>query len=511
MTVTVGHTAATTENGGLPDVSASRTFSVKFEEKPPYSPDDPVVYNMGTQHVDEATGLKVSPVMEVSHWVNDGLADHGDHETRIGRTNSGTYMAVVTGGHYTEGKEQSDYYRWEEAAIIKVTADGVKTLYTFEYPYTSAANPNVIIADDSTVYVTVLADDKPAYMQGIEETATVTYEGVWMQVFTIDTATDTVTASPISRQPYEFIRVHGYGYTQPFYDEKAGKIYAIYPGGEEPGYTEFFTYDIEKGEWLEGGVTRIFPQGRTNYQNVYSDGNGGIVFVCGRGGQYGTIESIEGANFNTNPEGYTLDKCVVIHVPDLTDPDYDAYEFYDTLPPDYSFNAKGFSKIYSTSHFKGGCTYLDTEGRIHIFFKQSAGGKIKTYHYVFDKNLNIVKGEQFQFPTTSQQYSLNLLQNTDGVYYLLASNMSPNSTDGRTLKLEIWTSTDGLNFTRTVEPFEILDKDGNTFAPDNFMIANVRSRSIVDNNVPVLFSIDGTYYYFAIELPHTDADSLQQG
>ena len=84
---------------------------------------------------------------------------------------------------------------------------------------------------------------------------------------------DTLLTKAIEVIPYAKIGVHGYGYYQPIVDTASGKVYALYAGGEVPGYLCWFIYDIATGQWEEKSYI-VEIDHRNAYFHAYPDGKG---------------------------------------------------------------------------------------------------------------------------------------------------------------------------------------------------------------------------------------------
>ena len=515
--------------------------------------EDPTPENVGIAFT--KSGIDVSYVRQFvdsttgdPYLAGGSVGAHGGHETRIVRTENGTYAAYITSatGNQSDDKNgwwtavQNDPVLYEKYKyyyngiakfrIIKITANGFESLCDqngvceFEYPQAAGScTPNIVSDGNGKVYVTIIADDKDRYGSTMG-TAEFT-NGIWLQVFEVDTATDTVL-SPDAPSRFDHPTIpfedHGYGYSQPLLDVEHGKLYAITNGGEaedpdnpyhQAGFIAWWIYDLNTRTW-DPTCHTIERFSRRCYMNVYPDGNGGITFVTERCAPTRELGIALGCTFATN--GYIWDALYVMHIPD---PTVDYAEDTTIWEPSYTPGGKNLD--CSASHYgTAGCTYLDDQGRIHVIYSvtyyttptSKTTKVVGTYHAMYDLSGNELRNELI--PTTlldkngTKSYKgpaggFAMTQGSDGVYYVfvLGQNTSKQTT------LEIWSSPadDGYNFSKKMAATVLKDTNGNAILEGTKpIIGNTRNGSVLDGTAAIMFHTGGTngdpYYYFSVTM-----------
>ncbi len=464
---------------------------------------DPTPDNIGVVY--EQDGIKISNVIDVGGYLaNESLGYHGGHETRIARNEYGTYMVFLDDMRYDEkhpeGSNYSDFFYWMKGSIYKIESTGVKKIYSFEYPRTMCAAPNIIAGDGGMFYVAITADDKEKYLDaGLND------EGAWLAIYELDSKTDTVRESKLLAD-YEYgwpeYYTGGYGYSQPLFDRDRGLMYFLSNGGMPESYMAIFTYDVNKHEWINGCNT-FKSSWRLGYMNCYVDEDGGLVLVAQRAIEAKYLADYYDIPMAVNDSSYIWDALYIVHIPDPTD--VSTATITPIVEPDYAnnMNANGTkAKLQNTKHYAGGCTYLDDAGNLHVLYLHSIGTKKTNYHVIYDKDLKEIYRDTFAPAEGSKSYTLNLTQGAGGKFYLLVTSLNIS-----TLKLEVWESEDGINFTRTIDPYDIKNPEtGEVFKrSDKVIIATGRNYSDLDGTISVVFAdYDKTerYYYFSIEVPN---------
>ncbi len=480
---------------------------------------DPTPDNIGVAYEGETSGIKISYAKLFEEngaaiTAAGGVGAHGGHETRIVRTENGTYATYIT---TATGESSEEHPLWFQGvatfSVVKITADGFHVIFTDEFPQAAGScTPNVINAGDGKVYVTIICDDKDRYMStmGTDEFT----NGVWLAVYEIDTATDTVTAPEaptlIDHETTPF-QDHGYGYTQPILDKEHGKLYAVTCGGEAPGYIAWFIYDLETKTWdPECYTVELFT--RRCYINGYPDGKGGFTMVIERCAPVTALKEALGFDFQQT-SGYVWDALYLMHIADPTVEEVTV----DTVICEPHYTAEGYkgngrNRFDNATHYgTGGCTYLDTEGKLHVIYSQSVGneGKTTVYNAIYDLEGNELYKNAL--PTTlvpknggRPSYSgFAMTQGPDGTFYVFFFYGSSATT------MDVWkSSTDGRTFTKIadVSGIGITDANGTALKIEKPIIGNSRNFSVRDGIIPIMMHGSGSggndnYYYFSIEVP----------
>ncbi|MBQ6676427.1 MAG: S-layer homology domain-containing protein, partial [Clostridia bacterium] len=514
---------------------------------------DPTPANIGVLYSSDATGISVSYVRQfvdgngTPFLAGGGVGAHGGHETRIVRTDDGTYAAYITNATGAPDDEHPGWYNGVATFdVIKITATGFESIYQGVYPQAAGScTPNILYDGKHTVYVTIIADGKDRYAStmGTPEFT----NGIWLEVIEIDTNTDEVSyhAGPEfydhTTTPFED---HGYGYSQPCLDVEHGRMFMITNGGEaedpdytgygnQAGYMAWWVYDLNTHTWDPTPRTIKFFSRRC-YMNVYPDGNGGFTMITERCAPTAELGKALGCTFTTN--GYLWDALYLVHIADPLNDCYvgqkpaDAsgnstvYEWVherDTViwEPNYASGAKNF--IASAAHYgTAGCTYLDDQNRIHVIYsltyyttptskttKMSAvyhamytlSGEVLYNELIPSSLLTGNPGKSFKGPS-----GFAMTQGPDGVYYVfLLINKTKESTT-----LEIWSSPqgDGVNFTKKAAGIVLKDPGGNEITGGTKpIIANTRNGSVLDGVIPIMFHTSGSggdpYYCFSVKVP----------
>ncbi len=483
---------------------------------------DPNPDNIGILYEDTATGLKISEVINVDDDLTNpgtttqvnatGAGVHGWHETRVVRNENGTYVAYITDSR-PDDKEYplGNTYTWDKFSVMKITSEGSKLIYEDWFPHAlGSCTPNVLSGDNGMIYVTIIAEDKDAYLgsyngNGFDREAT------WLNIYEIDTNTDTCIAESEAIIDFEVIGVSGYGYSQPVLDRVNGKIYGVFNGGLVPGYIAWYVYDIATHTWDTECYTIEVPW-RVGYLNAYADGMGGIFFIAQRIPSSQKLGELLGVEFAI--EHYVWDALYLIEIPDVTKEEYNIKTIYE---PQYSTTEPGV-KNEGTANYGTGGSLLASDGKLHLFYSNTLSAKTTTYYCIIDvlNNYEIIRNEeirlQSKFDARKNSYQIGLAENTNGDIFIFAVHSYMTT---KTAQLEIWQSTDGgMNFTQLCKPVELKIKGSaegeGVLTPSNrFCVGNRRNYSIRDNIVPVVVSEvcadDSNFYdylYYSVELPH---------
>jgi len=477
--------------------------------------DDAIPENIGV--VREYSGIKISYTRRFDDEngvipVGAGVGAHGAYETRIVRTENGTYAAFITDA---TGEPTAAHPGWDcgvaTFSIVKITATGFERIFTAEYPQAlGSCTPNIVQGENGIVYVVIIADDK-------DRRQTEYCNGVWLEVYKLDTATDTVT-KPGGTQKYRHTTSptddHGYGYTQPIFDFEHGKMYALTCGGEAPGYLAWWIYNLETDRWSSTCHTiQLFT--RRCYINGYADGNGGFTIVIERCAPIATLASALGVQFTSS--GYGWDGLYIMHIPNAN-----VNSFTDTVIREPSYTSEGYNntgknRIDTVSHYgNSGCTYLDDQSRVHVIYSHKNGNTKKTsiYHAVYDLSGNELFHQLIPtslIPKNGAALSLSvasfaMTQDTDGTYYVFVEDSAS------TAAMKIWKSPadDGFNFTQVVSSTTLKSPSGDTFSKGKYIIGNSRNYSEKDGYVPLMFegsSGGDCFYYTCIALPHAGEEA----
>ena len=463
--------------------------------------DDAASDNLGVLYADAELELKISNAIRMVDMngedvktCGDGI--HGGHQARVVRTEYGTYGTYTMNDGLSIEAEDGLGTLTDEIVVFKVTSEGCKILYkSYIMDGNFTPSPNVMTDGKGKVYVPIIGQDG-RYWKTAESVAM-----GWLQMVVIEEQTETVRVVD-NRYPYDTIAMddHGYGKPQSIIDIKNQKIYACANGGStSPGYIAWFIYDMATDTWEEDCHTISGLKHTVVYPNGYPDGNGGFYYVVQRCGDAPIVAELLGIEFSQG-SGYVWDAVYLFHIKDAYTAEYEMIPVYE---PPYSTTEP--NKPYAVKHIESGCTYLDTNGNLHIiYWVKASPTKQYMYHAVYDSNLNEIYHDKL--PTTYTKNlvsSYGLTQATDGTYYMIVclQDTTNNQTkfDGATV--EVWRSTDGIDFKRIVNEVELKLADGTTIPKGRISIGNVRNNSVGDNVIPVFLTDMTEYFYFTVEIP----------
>ncbi len=518
--------ATFTVTGAEPAITTERSYTVDFAgEGVVNNEKDPTPTNVGTVYEDAATGLKISQAIAIDAAYATGTGVHGWHESRVVRTTNGTYVGFISEEKMDETVYKYDVYEssfeWDTFSIIKITSEGSKVILDGEwFPHAyGSCTINLNQLKNGNIIATIIAEDKAKYFESWNQEAYgFLTEGAWLRVYEIDTKTDTLVNpdEEVYKPDFKQAGLHGYGYSQPVIDEEAGMLYCIYNSGEVPGYWSWFTYDLNKHEWV-GGPYLVEIESRCGYMNIYPDGNGGVFFIAQRHPPRDQLEQLLGVTFKAG--GYGFDTTYLFAIPDMTKEECilvdRTYEFdYKSVGEEEVFTA-------SSTHYGNGNTYLDSNGYLHVLYtvgNRNIDTKGRIYHTIYDvrDNYRKIKDEQIIFnDKKNNSYVLGMAENTNGDLFIIGIN---NYMTKKTTTVEMYQSTDkGMTFKQICNAQTVtVQGTGATFEPYRSSFGTLRNYSTMDNIVAIVSKNDapnGTgstglgqsfhqYFYYSIELPH---------
>ncbi|MBR6917287.1 MAG: hypothetical protein IKN38_03800 [Clostridia bacterium] len=546
------------------------------------SPTDPDPVNIGVLH--EGNGIKVSyleqfkyadtgAVMPVGSATN---AIHGGHHTRVLRTENGTYAVIIyrtlerdgevvymgnDGAWHPidletqNGPEHPYWYKGiNYYAIVKIETDGVRVIMEDSYPENDSSQvPEIYNGENGHFYVVLPGEDAETYAKNLvkfqngEIGADQFRNAAYLAVHEIDTVTDTEVRTDKAIVNFDTCALddHGYGKPSGIVDLQARKIYCIYDGGygglQYPAYFAWYIYDMDTHQWEDHAHTLTIPL-RKDYYNAYPDGNGGIYFVIQR--CVPTEISPEILGFQLYPEhSFAWDEIYYYHIKNMEEVvfsdnaalDRQRYDFveYPVCEAHYDETQPQIN-VHTASHYgHEGCTYLDTDGKLHIIYSQTvydySGTKPKgittTYQVIINTKTD-TEVDRRKISTTllpkngATGYNLGMgfvmSQGPDGTFYVV------HFTKQRPVTVDIWTSpaTNGKTFTKKVSGLALSFSNGSTLTGIGYpIVGNSRDGSVRDGVIPIIFNSSAnaapgsteSYYYFALDVgkvyPHVHSYS----
>lgn len=408
---------------------------------------------------------------------------HGGHESRIVRTSNGTFAVYIT----AEYPDATYDFTWDEFSVVKIN-DGVDELiFRDRYPHAAGScAPNILCGEDGKLYVTVIADDKPKYFS-----ANFSREGAWLRVYVIDPVTYEVQT--YSHNPdFEIIWVHGYGYSQPILDEKAGKFYALYTGGDVLGYLAWFVLDLKTMTWDSECYT-VKTHSRIAYFNAYPDGNGGFYFIAERAVLADELGKELGVTFEPSG-GYIWDALYMCRITDATKENVEI-----TPISEYPYQSGTTVNRPTSVHYGSGCSYLDRNGILHLIYSYFYGEERSVYYVRFDKDLN--QTEKRLLEIDHVEYTFAMAEGIGGDLYIIGADTREEKTRA---EINIWRSADGGDSYSLFYSQNKLTETSGKIVGWFYKLNATSSRngSLTDGTVDLLFfDEDNLYYNFSITLP----------
>jgi len=523
---TASFKATFTVTGADPAITTERTYTVDFANEGVVNNEkDPTPTNVGTVYEDAATGLKISQAIAIDSAYATGTGNHGWHESRIVRTTNGTYVGFISNEKLHDKTYYYDIYdstfEWDTFSLVKITSEGTKVILDNEwYPHAyGSCTINLNQLKNGNIILTIIAEDKEKYFESWNQEAYgFLKEGAWLRVFEIDTKTDTLVNpdEEVYKPDFKQAGLHGYGYSQPVVDEETGMLYCMYNSGEVPGYWSWFTYDLNKHEWV-GGPYLVEIESRCGYMNIYPDGNGGVFFIAQRHPPRDQLEALLGVTFKAG--GYGFDTTYLFAIPDMTKEECILVD----RTYEYDYASLGEEEVFTASatHYGSGTTYLDSNGHLHVIYSvgnRNIDTKTRMYHTIYDvrDNYKKIKDEQLILnDKKNNSYAVGVAENTNGDLFIIAINTYMTK---KAVTVEMYQSTDGgLTFKQICDAKTVTVKGtGATFEPYRHSFAGSRCHSTMDNVVAIATSNDAPgsagstglgqsftqYFYYTVELPH---------
>ena len=432
-------------------------------------------------------GIRVRGEDGITQYLNSNATGiHGGHESRIVRTKNGSFAVYIINEHADDTYD----FTWDEFVVVKLNEGVDEIIFRDKYPHSfGSCAPNILQGKDGKLYVTVIADDKPKYYS-----ANYSREGAWLRIYVIDPVTYDVKT--YSHNPdFDIIWVHGYGYSQPILDEEAGKFYALFTGGDIPGYLAWFIFDMKTMTW-ESGCHTVQTHSRIAYFNAYPDGKGGFYFIGERAVLAAELGKKLGVTFEPST-GYIWDALYLGVIKD-------AEKAEVTLQPIYEYPyVSGTTMTHPAAvHYGRGCSYLDKNGILHLIYSVYYGGGHDVYYVRYDRDLNVI--EERLHEIDHPEYTFALAEGISGDLYIIGANNAEGVNKKSYAEFNIWRSSDGgdsyehCHYQRRI--YSSIGVTAEWFYKLN--ASSPRNGSLIDGTVDLLFyDEDLLYHHFTVTLP----------
>lgn len=399
--------------------------------------------------------------------IDTGAAgSHGGQQTRICRTDHGTYVAFVS------YQEDVKYYFY----IVKIDdSDNVTVLHKDSCP-ADAALVNIAQDNNGDIYVTAFPADTT-------KNASPKYS--WLAMYIINREDDGITE--IKAGP-RFMNSGDFGYAMPMFDFENRKIYAIYSGIGNPGKLSWFTYNIDTGSWQDNCITTVLEDMTHTYFYCFPDGNGGALIVGERDISVDMMPELKIESGTPVYANYLWDKLDLFIIPDMTK---GICRMVNIQEADYSRADEGIAPINQNN--QNGDVFIDSNGLLHVIYisyladYDIADGVVthgETRHAIYSGG-ECIYNEVMKLNNKDLYYYLRMAENSDGELVLISI---PISTEEH---LEIYKAADSMGKEWTLIKNERLNwfEDFNV---SSFSISCPRNNSLYDGTVDCLAF---GYYY----------------
>lgn len=394
--------------------------------------------------------------------VSCGRGTHGGTQSRICHTSHGAYASFLA-----EDKEGGTVFH-----LVRIREGSASLLHSVTTPLTGANSVHVL--SDAQENVHVLAAGVVS-VEGRERAS--------LCIHHLDRETGTVTHH-CAEIPFG----HGtsFGYSSAGIDLAQRRIYAVYSGGDAPGYFAWFTFDLATMAWLPRPVV-IDLQYRHCYNYCFADGRGGMIILSERDIKNATA-GITPADTNRKIDAnYVWDELRLFLIRDLTLP---AYTTVDVENAVYDKKAGLYPNVQNNSQ---GDAYMDTQGHLHVLYMSDdnngvAGSFLR--HAAYDRRFACVHNERLGFQGA---HAMRMAQATCGRHYIIAMPYR------ETARVRIWGATDDQGLGYTLAGEKQFDT-GLTPTYAGLAVSCPRNGSVRDDVIDCLFPVDHNYYYFSVTL-----------
>jgi hypothetical protein len=391
-----------------------------------------------------------------------GTGVHGGTQSRICHTSHGAYAAYLAEDNKGGMLFHVVRIREGKAALLKTASTAL------------AGSNSVHVLCDAREEVYVVAP------------ATVSVNGkerASLGLYHIDRKTDAVTDYH-AEIPFE----HGvsFGYSSACIDTVRNRVYAVYSGGDAPGYFAWFTFDLNTMAWLPAG-TVIDLKYRHCYNYCFTDGRGGMAILSERditNEAAGITKADTNRKINAN---YVWDELRLFYIDDLSAARYEAVDVEKAV---YDKPAGLYPTVQNNYR---GDTFVDVRGNLHVLYLSDDNNGVRgavLRHAVYDARRILIRNEPLEF---QGEYMMRMAQAIDGTHYIIAMPYK------ETARVEIWQATDadGRHYKLQMKSQLPLDV-APTYA--GLAVSCPRNGSLRDNVIDCLFPVNQTYYYFSIAL-----------
>ncbi|MBQ4289764.1 MAG: hypothetical protein II719_01055 [Clostridia bacterium] len=401
-------------------------------------------------------------------------ANFCNNQNRVVRTSSGIYVAFLT---------ESAMPGFREFSFFRIDEEGRSTLLYSDYlgadSYGGGTQATIMADKEENIWI----------YSGWSE-----YPFINANLWKYDPNTGNITNYG------KFYRYAQLDYTVAksvsMIDPEKNMIYALMPGGDNPGYFMWIPFDINRLEWLPSQMVTLDYVYCYNYAYPLGDG----FLVIGHRDSADNRQmtdlgiSVKKATTDYNSRKfdspYVFDYMSFLYIPDPLKPELQNIRITE---PEYHVETGMFP--YSNAHSTE--LYIDRSGLIHVLAvpeDYGVPGRPKV-HMVYRFNGSefeeILEQELPYLYGRYELYTQRMVEDAEGNLYILAMPF------GIAPQLEIWQATDEtgtewkLVALKKMEG-EMMDDPGTRSA---LVVANSRNNSTPSDKVSLLFDIAGKVYF----------------
>jgi hypothetical protein len=387
---------------------------------------------------------------------------HGGTQTRICRTSHGSYAAFL-------GKDAGG-----EVVIhlVRIRDGRPERLASLPTSLRGANGVQVVCDADQEVYVVAPGT---VYSDGKERAVLTAYH--------VDRDTGATTEY---RATVPFGSGRGFGYGVTFLDLPRRAIYALYSGGDAPGYLAWVRFDLDARRWADEAVVAEMPF-RHCYSYGFSDGAGGTLILSERDIKVETAGIAPGDPGWDGHANYVWDELRVFHFPDLKRPEHRAVDVEAAV---YDKPAGLYPNVQNNF---GGDTFIDSKGRMHVLYRSTDNNRTNgsfNRQVVLDPSLRVVSNDLLPF---QEGASMRMFQSKAGRHHIAAIPYD------QPARIQAWGAVDaeGLRYELMTER-----RLGEGVRPSyaGLVLSSPRDGSIQDDVVDALFPSGHDFHHFSIRL-----------
>lgn len=387
---------------------------------------------------------------------------HGGTQSRIARTSHGTYAAFL--GKDGGGKAV--------VHLIRIRDGRPERLASLPTALSGSNGVHVVRDADQEVYVVAPATENA---DGRERAVLAAYH--------VDRSTGATTEH---RATAPFGHGTSFGYGSAFLDAPGRAVYALYSGGDAPGYFAWVRFDLAQRRWTSEAVVADLAY-RHCYNYGFADGRGGVAIVSERDVRIETV-GVSPTDPGRDPgTKYVWDELRLFRIPDLARPDYRAFDIEAAV---YDKPAGLYPSVQNNF---GGDAFLDEQNRLHVLYRSTDNNRTKggfNRHAVLGADGPVVSNDLLPFQEAA---SMRMFQSTAGRHGIAAV---PYAAPAR---VQVWGAVDaeGLRYELLAEK-RLGDAITPTYA--GLAISCPRNGSIRDDVVDCLLPSGHSYQHFSIRM-----------